>query len=357
MVGTGIGPSCKMVAGIPPWMNGCLVKQRVNVLDTDLTVHVEQREVPDPGPGEVLIEVKSVGVCGSDIHYFEHGRIAHFVVEQPLILGHEASGLVSKLGPGVDDLEIGTTVAMEPGVPCGRCKQCREGRYNLCPDVRFFATPPIDGAFAEYVVLPRDFLHPVPGHVSYDAAALIEPLSVGVWASHKANVSLGARVLITGAGPIGALCALVARARGAQVVAVTDVNAERRAKVEELGFMTIDPTEGELPQADVLLECSGAAAAIDQGIRALAPAGTAVLIGMTPSDTVPIPVGAIQGKEIWLTGTFRYANTYPDAIDLVASGRVDLDALVSASYSLDEVEQALTHAKRHPADMKVMIHI
>ena len=332
------------------------MKQRVSVLDTDLTLRIEQRVIPEPGPGEVLVQVKSVGVCGSDIHYFEHGRIADFIVEQPLVLGHEASGVVSAVGENVTDLEVGTTVAMEPGVPCGRCKQCRAGRYNLCPDVEFFATPPIDGAFCDYVVLPRDFVHPVPSHLSYDAAALVEPLSVGVWACQKANVSLGTRVLITGCGPIGAVCALVARARGAEVVAVTDVNPERRAKVEELGFPTVDPGEEELPEVDVLLECSGAAPAIDQGIRALAPAGTAVLIGMAPTDSVAVPVGAIQGKEIWLTGTFRYANTYPDAIELIATGKVDLDALVSAHYSLDEVEQALTHAKRHPADMKVMVH-
>lgn len=331
------------------------MKQRVSVLDTDLTLRVEERDVPEPGPDEVLVQVKSVGVCGSDIHYFEHGRIADFIVEQPLVLGHEASGIVSAVGNNVTDLEVGTTVAMEPGVPCGRCKECRAGRYNLCPDVAFFATPPIDGAFCEYVVLPRDFVHPVPSHVSYDAAALVEPLSVGVWACQKANVSLGTRVLITGGGPIGAICALVARARGANVVAVTDVNPDRRQRVTELGFPAIDPMHDGIPEADVLLECSGAAPAIDQGIRALAPAGTAVLIGMAPTDTVAIPVGAIQGKELWLTGTFRYANTYPDAVELVASGGVDLDAIVSASYSLDEVQQALTHAKKHPADMKVMV--
>ena len=331
------------------------MKQRVSVLDPDLSLRIEEREIPEPGPDEVLIQVKSVGVCGSDIHYFEHGRIADFIVEQPLVLGHEASGVVASLGINVTDLEVGTTVAMEPGVPCGRCKECRSGRYNLCPDVAFFATPPIDGAFCEYVVLPRDFVHPVPSHVSYDAAALVEPLSVGVWACQKANVSLGTRVLITGGGPIGAICALVARARGANVVAVTDVNPNRRKRVTKLGFPATDPTNDDIPEADVLLECSGAAPAIDQGIRALAPAGTAVLIGMAPSDTIPIPVGAIQAKEIWLTGTFRYANTYPDAVELIASGRVDLDAIVSGSYSLEEVEQALTHSKRNPADMKVMV--
>ena len=332
------------------------MKQRVSVLDTDLSLRIEEREIPEPGPDEVLIQVKSVGVCGSDIHYFEHGRIADFIVEQPLVLGHEASGVIAAVGDNVTDLEVGTTVAMEPGVPCGRCAQCRSGRYNLCPDVEFFATPPIDGAFCEYVILPRDFVHAVPAGISFDAAALVEPLSVGVWACQKAQVSLGTRVLVTGCGPIGAVCALVARARGANVVAVTDINADRRVQVEKLGFATIDPSAGALPEADVLLECSGAATAIDQGISALAPAGTAVLIGMAPTDTVQVPVGAIQGKEIWLTGTFRYANTYPSAIELVSSGKVDLDALVSAHYSLDEAEQALTHAKRHPADMKVMVH-
>ena len=331
------------------------MKQRVSVLDPDLTLRIEERDIAEPGPDEVLVQVKSVGVCGSDIHYFEHGRIADFIVETPLVLGHEAAGVVSAVGANVTDLEVGITVAMEPGVPCGRCKQCRAGRYNLCPDVEFFATPPIDGAFCEYVVLPRDFVHPVPDHVSYDAAALVEPLSVGVWACQKANVSLGTRVLVAGGGPIGAICALVARARGANVVAVTDINPDRRDRISELGFAVIDPMNDDLPEADVLLECSGAAGAIDQGIRALAPAGTAVLIGMAPTDTVQIPVGTIQGKEIWLTGTFRYANTYPDAVDLVASGRVDLDAIVSASYSLNEVEEALTHAKRNPADMKVMV--
>ena len=330
--------------------------QRVSVLDTDLTLRIEEREVPQPGSNEVLVQVKSVGVCGSDIHYFEHGRIADFVVEKPLVLGHEASGVIAAVGANVSDIEIGTTVAMEPGVPCGHCAQCRAGRYNLCPDVEFFATPPIDGAFCEYVVLPRDFVYPVPAGISFDAAALVEPLSVGVWACQKAQVSLGTRVLVTGCGPIGAICALVARARGANVIALTDINADRRAQVEKLGFHTLDPAAGTLPEADVLLECSGAAPAIDLGIRALASAGTAILIGMAPTDTVSVPVGAIQGKEIWLTGTFRYANTYPSAIELITSGKVDLDALVSASYTLDEVEQALTHATKHPADMKVMVH-
>ncbi len=333
--------------------------QRASVLDTDLRLSVEERPVPTPGSGEVLVRVRSVGVCGSDIHYFEHGRIADFVVETPLVLGHEASGEVVAVGDGVD-LPVGTRVAMEPGVPCGACEQCRVGRYNLCPDVRFFATPPIDGAFAEYVTLPQGFVHPVPDTVSYDAAALLEPLSVGVWACEKAGVRVGTRVLVTGAGPIGVMAALVARANGATEITISDVNPDRLTRAAELGFATIDSRSTALPdavEADVLLECSGAAPAIDQGIRSVAPAGRVVLVGMAPSTMVELPHGVIQAKELWVTGTFRYAHTYPKAVALVASGAIDLDALVSKTFALDEVEQALTYSRQDPAAMKVIVRV
>lgn len=333
--------------------------QRVSVLGADLALRMEERPVPTPGPDEVLVRVRSVGVCGSDIHYFEHGRIADFIVEAPLVLGHESSGTVVAVGDGVEDIALGSTVAMEPGVPCGSCEQCRAGRYNLCPDVQFFATPPVDGTFCEYVVLPRAFAHPVPDHVSFDAAALVEPLSVGVWACRKANVRVGSRVLVTGAGPVGVMAALVARAHGASAVTLSDTNPDRLAFASDLGFATIDPRAVDLPSAvavDVLLECSGASAAIDAGIRSVTPAGTVVLVGMSPDTMVELPVGVIQGRELWVTGTFRYAHTYPTAIDLVASGRIDLDALVSRAFPLEEAEEALTHSRRDPAAMKVMVH-
>lgn len=334
--------------------------QRASVLGADLTLRMEERPVPVPGPGEVLVRVRSVGVCGSDIHYFEHGRIADFVVESPLVLGHESSGTVVAVGDAVEDIPLGSTVAMEPGVPCGSCEQCRAGRYNLCPDVQFFATPPVDGTFCEYVVLPRAFAHPVPEHVSFDAAALVEPLSVGVWACRKANVRVGSRVLVTGAGPVGVMAALVARAHGASEITLSDTNADRLAFAAGLGFATVDPRVVDLPSTisvDVLLECSGAPAAIDAGIRSVVPAGTVVLVGMSPDTMVELPVGVIQGRELWVTGTFRYAHTYPTAIDLVASGRIDLDALVSRAFPLEEAEAALTYSRRDPAAMKVMVHI
>lgn len=334
------------------------MNQRASVLSPSLTITTEERPIPVPGPNEVLVEVKSVGICGSDIHYFEHGRIGPYVVETPLILGHEASGQIVAVGSDVEDIAPGTRVAMEPGVPCKDCEQCRAGRYNLCPDVIFFATPPVDGAFAQYVALDRDFVHPVPDHVSYDAAALMEPLSVGIWANRKAETGLGSRVLITGAGPIGIVCALVARASGAAEVTVTDTNAQRLRHAGDLGFSTADPgSAAALSGFTVLIECSGAPAAIAQGIRALGPAGTAILVGMAPNGNVELPVDLIQGREIWVTGTFRYANTYPTAVDLVSSGAVDLDALVSKTFTLDEVADALSYYKKDPAAMKVVVRV
>ena len=188
---------------------------RAAVLRGPGDVVVEQRAVPRPGPGEVVVRVSSVGVCGSDTHYYDHGRIGRFVVESPLVLGHEAAGEVAALGPGVTALAVGQRVSVEPGVPDLTCPQCLAGRYNLCPNMRFFATPPIDGAFAEYVVVHAAFAHPVPETISDDGAALLEPLSVGIWACRKGRVGAGSRVLITGAGPIGLVSIQAALAFGA----------------------------------------------------------------------------------------------------------------------------------------------
>lgn len=335
--------------------------QQVNVLTTDLSMRLEQRPIPEPGPNEVQIAVKSVGICGSDIHYYEHGRIGSFIVEQPLVLGHEASGVITKVGSNVTALAPGMRVAMEPGVPCKTCAQCRAGNYNLCPDVIFFATPPVDGTFAQYITLDQDFAHPVPDHVSFDAAALMEPLSVGIWANRKAGTKPGSRVLITGAGPIGMINAMVARASGAAHITITDTNDDRLATAKELGFTTLNPTKDSINNDDapfdILIECSGAPAAITQGIRALGPAGTAILVGMAPSSTIEVPIDAIQSKEIWLTGTFRYANTYPTAVELVASGAVDLDQLVSKVFTLEQAEQALTYSTTDPSAMKVVVRV
>ena len=331
---------------------------RVSVLRGVGDVAVEERPVPRAGPGEVLVRIGSVGVCGSDVHYYEHGRIGRHVVEQPMVLGHEAGGTVAAVGAGVEGHAVGQRVSIEPGVPCRSCAQCLLGRYNLCPSMRFFATPPHDGAFAEFVVMPAPFVHPVPDEVSDDAAGLLGPLSVGIWACRRAGVSVGSRVLVTGAGPIGLLAAQTARAYGASEVVVTDVNPARLALAARLGATPLDVSTTSVAESgvepDVLLECSGNARATWDAVDAVARAGHVVLIGMG-GDEITLPLPRMQDFELVVTGAFRYANTWPTAVALAASGAVDLDTLVTGVYGLDAVEDALTAARSDPAAIKAVI--
>jgi L-iditol 2-dehydrogenase len=318
---------------------------RAAVLRGPKDLVVQTRPIPEPGPGEVLVRVEAVGVCGSDTHYYDHGRIGRFVVEQPLVLGHEASGVVVRLGPEVHAPRVGQRVSIEPGVPDRTCAQCLAGRYNLCPGMRFFGTPPIDGAFAEFIVVHAAFAHPVPDSIGEDAAALLEPLSVGIWACLKGRVTAGSRVMIIGAGPIGLVCLQTALAFGATEVAVSDVNPTRLALAAALGASAVVDARtvalGDTDQRpEVLLECSGHPAATAEGIRSLGRAGRAVLVGMG-ADQLPLPLSVVQERELVITGTFRYANTWPTAIALVAAGRVDLERLVTGVYPLDQAEQAL----------------
>ena len=287
-----------------------------------------------------------MGVCGSDIHYFEHGRIGRFTVDAPLVLGHEASGEVVGLGSAVSRLTLGQRVSLEPGVPDFTCPQCLAGRYNLCTDMRFFATPPIDGAFAELVTIHEQFAHPVPDQLSDDAAALLEPLSVGLWACRKAEVTAGSRVLITGAGPVGLVTAQCALALGASEVTVTDINKHRLQLAQDLGATTtLDSGTTSLTDSgvepDVLLECSGHPEALADALPTVARAGRVVLVGMG-ADEAPLPISRIQEYELTVTGTFRYAHTWPAAISLASTGRVQLDRLVTGHYGLDQVREALT---------------
>ncbi|WP_249266393.1 MULTISPECIES: NAD(P)-dependent alcohol dehydrogenase [unclassified Pseudonocardia] len=328
---------------------------RCSVLRAAGDLEVRQRAVPHPGPREVLVRVGAVGTCGSDVHYFRHGRIGEFVVREPLVLGHEPSGRVVAVGPGVDAARIGERVSLEPGVPCRRCRYCHTGAYNLCPDIVFFATPPVDGAFADYVTIADDFAHPVPDHVSDDAAALLEPLSVAIWANRKAGTGLGSRLLVAGAGPIGLLVAQVAAVQGAAEILVSDPDPVRRELARAFGATaTLDPAADAVSTSDAVdafVDCSGVAPAVATGLRAVRPGGTVVLVGMG-ADEMTLPVSALQSREIVLTGTFRYANTWPTAVRLAASGSVDLDRLVTGHVDLDHVGDALDPG---PSQVKIMV--
>ncbi|MDV3126285.1 NAD(P)-dependent alcohol dehydrogenase [Mycobacterium sp. 21AC1] len=332
---------------------------RASVMTGVGTLVIEDRPVPTPGPHEVLVEVAAVGVCGSDVHYYRHGRIGDFVVEDPMILGHELSGRIAAVGDGVDPGRVGQRVAVEPQHACRRCAQCKAGRYNLCPEMKFYATPPIDGAFCRYVTIDDDMAHPVPDSMSDDAAALLEPLSVAITTMRKAGIVPGSSILIAGAGPIGVICAQAARAFGASRIVVSDLVAARRERVLEFGATEVlDPTVDDVaaldPKVDAFVDASGAAPAVVSGIKAVGPAGKVVLVGMG-ADEVALPVGYIQNWEITVTGVFRYTDTWPAAIHLVTSGAVDLDALVTGRYDLEHVGDALD-SDTDPASLKSIVN-
>jgi L-iditol 2-dehydrogenase len=331
---------------------------RASVLVAKNTVEVQERPVPSVPLGEVLVEVASVGVCGSDVHYFREMRAGDFVVEAPLVLGHEVSGRIVAVGEGVDASRVGERVAVEPQRPCHVCSQCVAGRYNLCPNMRFYATPPVDGAFTQFVTAPSMFAHTLPDGLSDDAGALLEPLSVGIAALRKAGTTPGDRVLIAGAGPIGIIAAQTARAFGAAEVIVSDPVGPRRERALQYGATSVvDPVAEDLVGlglgVDAFIDASGAAPAITGGIRSVRPAGTVVLVGLGNSE-LPLPVSLIQDRELTVTGIFRYTNTWPLAIHLVSSGQVDVDSLVTGRYDLEHVGEALD-SDRDPQSLKSIV--
>ena len=330
---------------------------RAAVLKRQGDMALEALPVPELDADQVLVQVAAVGVCGSDVHYYEHGRIGDYVVDHPLILGHELSGRIAAVGSDVDPSRVGRRVAVEPQRPCRTCKQCKAGRYNLCPDIEFYATPPIDGAFTEYVRIQDDFAYDIPDSVSDEAAALIEPLSVGLWACERAQIKPGSRVLIAGAGPIGIIAAQAARAYGATEIYITDIAEERLAFALEHGAThalnaLTDSAEGL--DVDAFIDASGAPQAVRSGIKAVGPAGRVILVGLG-ADDVELPVSYIQNREIWLSGVFRYTNTWPLAIQLIADGKVDLDILVTGKFALAESEEALK-AGRQAGQLKAVVY-
>lgn len=330
-----------------------------SVLTGPKALTVEQVPLPAVASDEVLVKIAAVGVCGSDTHYYRHGRIGEFVVEGPLIHGHECSGTIVAVGSEVAASRIGERVAIEPQRNCRRCRECRAGRYNLCPYMEFYATPPIDGAFAQYATIRTEFAHQVPNSLSDEAAALLEPLSVAITTMRKAGIVPGSSILIAGAGPIGIMCAQAAKAFGAAEIIVTDLVAERRERALRYGATrVIDPTETDIAAAgldvNAFVDASGSPGAVSSGIKAVRPAGTAVLVGLGSSE-MTLPIEHIQNLEINVTGIFRYTDTWPAAIHLVASGQVDLDSLVTGRFDLDHADAAL-ESDQDPHSLKSIVY-
>jgi len=333
-------------------------------------IRLEQKDVPEPGPEQVLLKMDSVGICGSDVHYWTHGAIGDFIVRAPMVLGHEAAGIVEKCGSNVTSLKVGDKVAIEPGVPCRLCNFCKTGVYNLCPDMQFCATPPVHGNLARYYVHAADFCYKLPPSVSLEEGALMEPLAVGVHACRRAGVSLGKRVLICGAGPIGLVNLLTAQAMGASEVVITDIMENRLEVARNMGAThvykvgtgkTAEQMSAEVEsllggnKPDITIECSGVEASIRFGIFSTKSGGCLVLVGLgKPEVTMPIVNAAV--REVDIRGIFRYANCYPTAIAMVASGKVDVKPLITHRFQLEETLQAFETAKTGAGGaIKVMI--
>ncbi|KAG5848787.1 sorbitol dehydrogenase isoform X2 [Anguilla anguilla] len=337
------------------------------VLHSPGDLRLEHRPVPEPGPNEVLVQMHSVGICGSDVHYWQHGRIGSYEVKKPMVLGHEAAGRVIKVGSGVKHLQPGDRVAIEPGVPREMDEFFKTGRYNLSPTIFFCATPPDDGNLSRYYKHSANFCYKLPDSVTYEEGALIEPLSVGIYACRRAQVTLGSTVLICGAGPIGLVCLLVAKAMGASHVAISDLIAERLEMAKELGAdFLLQVKRGDTPeelakkvegqlgrQPQATIECTGVESSIQTAIYATRRGGVVVLVGLG-SEMVTVPLLSAAVREVDIRGVFRYSNTWPVAINMLASKQVNVKPLVTHRFPLEEAVQAF-ETTRQGLGVKVML--
>jgi L-iditol 2-dehydrogenase len=319
-----------------------------------------ERDIPKPAPNEALVKLEYVGVCGSDLHYYEAGRIGEFIVKPPFVLGHEPGGTVVEVGSEVRRLKPGDRVALEPGKTCGHCEFCRTGRYNLCPDVIFFATPPVDGVFQEYAAHEAALCFKLPDNVSTLEGALIEPLAVGFHAAMTGGARIGQSALVTGAGCIGLVSMLALKAQGVSRVYMTDVVDKRLEKARALGAFRVINVKKEDPLAliaaregalDLVIETTGSEVAAAQGIGALKKGGTLVFVGYSPSGMMALPIGKALDKELTMKTIFRYRHIYPLAIDAVARGLVNIKDIVTNVFDFDDIQNAMDQSVHNKAEI------
>lgn len=325
-------------------------------------VEIQQRPIPVPADNEVLVKVEYVGICGSDLHYFEAGRIGDFVVEPPFVLGHEAGGTVVEVGAAVKHLKVGDRVALEPGKTCGECEFCKQGKYNLCRDVVFFATPPVDGVFQEYVAHEAALCFKLPENVSTMEGALIEPLAVGMHAANQGGAHLGQTAVVTGAGCIGLVSLLALKAMGVSKVVVVDIVEKRLQKALELGADIVingkdEDTVARLMEItegrgfDLGIETAGSQITASQLIKGANKGATIVFVGYSPSGEMTLPIGMALDKELTFKTIFRYRNIYPMAIEAVASGKINIKDIVTDYFDLDDIQNALDSCVNNKAEI------
>lgn len=329
----------------------------------------EERNIPEIKDNEVLIKLEYVGICGSDLHYYETGAIGNYIVKPPFVLGHEPGGTVIETGKNVKHLKVGDKVALEPGKTCKHCEFCKTGRYNLCPDVIFFATPPVDGVFQEYVAHEAELCFKLPENVSTMEGALIEPLAVGFHAAIQGGARAGQTAVVMGAGCIGLVTMMALKAMGVSKVYVVDIMENRLEKALELGAdgiingkdkdaaeEVIRLTEGK--GCDLAIETAGTQITTVQTIHMAKKGAVIVLVGYSKTGEMTLPMSLALDKELKFKTVFRYRNIYPMAIEAVSAGKVNLKGIVTDIFSLDEVQKAMDYSVNNKADIvKAVIKI
>lgn len=328
-----------------------------------------EKPIPLPADDEVLVKLEYVGICGSDMHYYETGRIGDYIVEPPFVLGHEPGGTVVGAGRNVTHLKEGDRVALEPGKTCGKCRFCREGHYNLCPEVVFFATPPIDGVFQEYVAHRADLCFKLPENVSTLEGALIEPLAVGFHAARQGRAGAGQTAVVFGAGCIGLVSMMALKACGADRVYVVDIIDKRLAKAMELGADgIINPQKEGLHKRameltggegfDLAVETAGAEVTANQAIEIVRKGSNIVLVGYSKTGRMNLSMSLALDKEITFKSVFRYRHIYPMAIAAVAAGKVNLKGIVTHIFPFDKVKEAMDESVNNKEEIvKAVIKI
>lgn len=332
-------------------------------------MEIRDIEIPKLKEKDVLIKLEYVGICGSDVHYLEHGKIGDFVVNGDFILGHECSGTVVEIGSGVQNLKVGDKVALEPGQTCGQCEFCKSGRYNLCAAVEFLATPPYHGCLMNYIAFPENMAFKLPDNITTKEGALVEPLAVGIHAANQGNVKLGDSVVILGAGTIGLVTLLACKAYGAADIAVVDVIPKRLEFAKKLGATTvINALEADVfaeldkltnkKGVDVVIETAGSARTIAQTPYLIKNGGCVVLVGLAPQDTIEYNFAKIMAKEAQIKSVFRYRNIYPQAIKAISNGLIDISGIVTHEFDFEDTAKAFDYVINNKQDVvKAVIKI
>ena len=342
---------------------------RALVLERKGVLSLRDIDIPASlGPDDVRVRLHTVGICGSDVHYYTHGRIGAFVVNSPMVLGHEAGGTVVEVGANVDALTVGDRVCMEPGVPDFTSKATRLGLYNVDPAVRFWATPPVHGCLTGYVTHPAAFTFRLPDNVSFAESAMVEPFAVGMQAAARARIKPGDVAVVLGAGPIGVMVALAALAGGCSKAIVSDLHQPKLDIVGAYpGVVPINIGNHDLAAtvaretsgwgADVVFDASGAPRAIESAVGLAAPGGAIVLVGI-PVEPVEFDIPGAISKELRIETVFRYANMFERALNLLSSGKVDLKPLISDTFGFEDSIAAFERAAQgRPADVKLQIDL